>query len=529
MNLISFISFGCGILFLGVSGKPAGNEINTGISQEVVWFLADKGYYKVPDSKVGVLANEKTIQKSLSDLQAFAGLNITGKFDDATKKLVQTPRCGLPDVSGSMETRKRRYTLQGTKWRKSTLTWKLLNDNNDGLTRKQVEDTLTTAFSRWQAITNLKFIKLELDSRELVDIEVKFVTYYHSDPYPFDGPGGTLAHAFYPHTNEGLSGDVHFDDDEQFTLGSPNGKNLLWVAVHEIGHSIGLEHSNVRESIMFPWYKGYQGDEVPLTYDDIVGIQALYGSKSVKPTPSKTPEEETTKSTAKPETCDFNMETVLYDEYTKETYVINGNKVYIIDEHLKYTEGPFELTKKFPGIENIDTAYINEDKQVVFFKGNMYYIYTNMKTRKFLNSGRIFDKFRGLRSDVTKIDAAFVWPGNGRTYLFSGRDYYRYNGLAGTIDYSYPKDIEQNWDGIPSNVEAVFTWKNGVSYFFKNHQYYRIDSRAKLVAGYPRRNGGVWSQCKSSLKERNSSGSAVQSSMGAMLFSTLAVLFAKFF
>jgi len=40
---------------------------------------------------------------------------------------------------------------------------------------------------------------------------------------------------------------------------------------------LGLEHSNVRESIMYPWYKGYIPD-IELTYDDIQGIQALYGT-----------------------------------------------------------------------------------------------------------------------------------------------------------------------------------------------------------------------------------------------------------
>ena len=50
-----------------------------------------------------------------------------------------------------------------------------------------------------------------------------------------------------------------------------------WVAVHEFGHSLGLEHSSVRESIMYPWYKGYQGPNIELTQDDIQGIRALYG------------------------------------------------------------------------------------------------------------------------------------------------------------------------------------------------------------------------------------------------------------
>ena len=59
---------------------------------------------------------------------------------------------------------------------------------------------------------------------------------------------------------KGLSGDAHIDDDERFTTGTRDGINLDWVAVHEFGHSLGLENSGVLQSIMHPWYRGYVAD-----------------------------------------------------------------------------------------------------------------------------------------------------------------------------------------------------------------------------------------------------------------------------
>ena len=87
----------------------------------------------------------------------------------------------------------------------------------------------------------------------------------------------TYTRKFFP---TGFAGDAHFDDDEIFTLRTAQGTNFYWVALHEFGHSLGLEHSNKREAIMYPWYQGYKGDDVDLRSDDILGIQTLYGKVS---------------------------------------------------------------------------------------------------------------------------------------------------------------------------------------------------------------------------------------------------------
>ena len=53
-------------------------------------------------------------------------------------------------------------------------------------------------------------------SGQSVHIEIKFVTYEHGDGDPFDGPGGTLAHAYFP----AYGGDMHVDNSEYWTINS---------------------------------------------------------------------------------------------------------------------------------------------------------------------------------------------------------------------------------------------------------------------------------------------------------------------
>ena len=482
-------------------------------------FLQRFGYYQAPDPRVGKIASEADLSTSIKKLQRFGNIPETGVMDEQTKELLQTPRCGLPDFGPSDNAkRKRRFTLQGSTWKKFNLSWSLTNDNNDGLTRKQVADTLRLAFNKWQAVTNLDFY--EISSGE-ADIMVSFESGYHQDPYPFDGNGGTIAHAFYPHTNQGLSGDVHYDDDESFTLGTPQGRNLLWVTVHELGHSLGLEHSDVKEAIMYPWYKGYQGDDFDLTYDDIAGIQNIYGSRVVGPT-TQQPDTEAPVTTEAPTTCLSNFRAIFYDKISMETYVVNDDKVYVLGTKLGVVKGPIELTSMFPGLDRADAVYVNKDDNIVFFKGSRYYIYDRVINAQLTEEGSIYDKFRGLPEEVTKIDAAFIWKRNGRMYLFVGDDYYRYDESRQTIDIGYPRKISDAWHGVPDNVEAGFVWRNDVTYFFKGTQFYRMDDRTISVqTGYPRDTATSWSLCAGGLVQGsgNSPASSVHTS-----YTTLATL-----
>ena len=151
----------------------------------------------------------------MKDLQAFAGLTPSGELDEATLELMRTPRCGVRDIIGHGATarrRRRRYVLQGSRWRVSSLTYRVTEYPADsGLTNQEVDDTIKKGFDLWEAVTDLSFSSQESGS---VHIEIRFASYEHGDGDPFDGPGGTLAHAYFP----AYGGDMHIDDSELWTI-----------------------------------------------------------------------------------------------------------------------------------------------------------------------------------------------------------------------------------------------------------------------------------------------------------------------
>jgi hypothetical protein len=102
-------------------------------------------------------------------------------------------------------------------------------------------------------------------------------SFNHGDAFPFDGPGGVLAHCFYPPPINGnpIAGDCHYDDSETWVTPGFGGAGIdtVTVAAHELGHGLGLGHSADPNAIMAPFYTGRRAY---LSYDDIAGIVNLY-------------------------------------------------------------------------------------------------------------------------------------------------------------------------------------------------------------------------------------------------------------
>ena len=207
--------------------------------------------------------------RALKNFQEFNGVKPTGIVDEDTLEVMNRKRCGCQDQSAHAD-----FSTHPNKWNKTNLTYGFLNFSPD-IPQAQTRQAIEQAFALWAAETPLSFTRI--NDANSADIRIGFFTGDHDAGSDFDGAGGILAHAFFPPPNSGaLAGDAHFDEVENWTINVPTGSatDLVTVAAHEFGHSLGLRHSSVAAALMAP---SYSGPRRILHSDDVQGIQRHYG------------------------------------------------------------------------------------------------------------------------------------------------------------------------------------------------------------------------------------------------------------
>jgi hypothetical protein len=93
----------------------------------------------------------------------------------------------------------------------------------------------------------------------------------------FNFGSNALAAAYMPPSvnNYSVAGDIAFNTAQTFNIGSTY--DLFTVAAHEIGHALGLYHTDTLGAVM---YANYSTRMTALTADDLAGIRNIYGNNS---------------------------------------------------------------------------------------------------------------------------------------------------------------------------------------------------------------------------------------------------------
>lgn len=237
-------------------------------------YLARYGYLSAEErdaTEEGRLADPTSV--ALRRFQRFARLHVTGTLTVETLKLMRQPRCPVADLEpedlgGPGVEDSDPFVFSANLWDQRNLRWFLQTGTPD-LTDEAA--AIQRAFDTWAAQVPLTFTRVTTAAD--ADLTVSWETGDHGDGSPFDGSGSggfnIFAHAFYPE-----DGRIHFDEAE--TWGHSHGGGLVdleSVALHEIGHSLGLRHSGLGDAVMF---FAINSQRRQLHEADVRGIKSRY-------------------------------------------------------------------------------------------------------------------------------------------------------------------------------------------------------------------------------------------------------------
>lgn len=246
-------------------------------------YLKKRNYFELEEKVSAAAKSARSTTKQLSErqkkkkfvdavkrFQTFSDLPATGRVNKATMQEIEKPRCGNPDLTLAES-----VTLEAMppRWNTKNITYGFRNVTQQIQPPQVVKNAIATAFGIWrQAVPTFSFREVSLAEGPM--IKFLFIAGPHGDGENFAGGDGVVGHAFPPNSPT-LRGEVHFDNAEQWGVdGSATKIDLITVAIHEIGHALGLvEHSTNSNAQMFAKYtRVFRG----LHPEDVARIQNLY-------------------------------------------------------------------------------------------------------------------------------------------------------------------------------------------------------------------------------------------------------------
>lgn len=357
--------------------------------------------------------------------------------------------------------------------------------HNASRIRNLVAETLDI----WSKNSLLKFEEVELP--ESADIIVSFEKVFHPDVDAFAMNDPVLAHAFRP--GSGIGGDVHFREDLEWNFEVSYGDqptdgalSFFSAALHELGHTLGLGHSDKSDAVMYDFYTKSTGI---LSLDDINGIHHIYGIPPHYNEPTTARPVDTEGHTdfvfPEPDKCDTSYDAIA--TIRNELFIFKGRYMWrpnssndTIEIRKMWSELPENLTY-------VDAVIENDDGKVLFFIGKDIYGFDGTKFEFKSSLSQL-----GIDHHFNKIDAIFKWHYNKQTYIFSGTQYWKLDGKM--VNRQYPKDILRSWRDVYDIDTAYGT--NDKLYFFKGTFFHEFNYRTmRMERMNPQKSAQTFMKC----------------------------------
>lgn len=260
----------------GLRHNIAANQRDEAV-YKVQTYLQTYGYLN--DQFTPELLDEPS-QKALRLFQRRREIPETGAIDPDTVRELEAPRCGVPDFPlGRLAspTLDAIFSSNGSHRGRTELTYTLEHlDLVTTLRAERIKNAVASAFQTWRNEIRIRFREVQSGSSDFVLGWHKRSHSVGTTPCPlsFDGRGDDLGHAFAPRSPI-LAGQCHFDSEETWATGDfSTAIDLQTLALHEIGHLLGLSHSSDTDAVMF---EEYRGRRIDLNIVDKRAIRRLYG------------------------------------------------------------------------------------------------------------------------------------------------------------------------------------------------------------------------------------------------------------
>lgn len=167
----------------------------------------------------------------------------------------------------------------------SEIFWHLADTTPD-MEGAQVIKAFNRAFAEWAPFLN-PILFTSTSEKEKANILINFAEEGDADLPESFGGDEVLAYAYFPIDNYS---EIWFDESERWgSMSSSTRIDLYKVAVHELGHSLGIGHTKEPRDIMQAFYD--PDTMVEITGDSSAAIQTLYGEfqKELDALPPPTP------------------------------------------------------------------------------------------------------------------------------------------------------------------------------------------------------------------------------------------------